>query len=306
MGQRWCSLPEPLLMVPCGGTSSPGWSRGTAASPSTCLSARIRIRSRSAPIDRRLLWPGSCSIALTFWAWTTPRWSPTDTAGGLLLLSLASGHPGLGTITRLVLTNCDSYDQFPPDTLKKVAALCRRQPRLPAADGRPASATDGTGPVGLASVTAAGLDDELTANFFGPGRRVPGVLDDLVGAMAGSGPSLPGANAAAAISGFNRPVMLIFGVTRTASSPWRARGAAGVRLSYRIAHFCSWCQDMGADRQPLGGSGRHCGNFVPRPDDPRSQPQQQLIRDGRSRAATGHCWCQRGGRTAPRAVVTDP
>ena len=27
----------------------------------------------------------------------------------------------------------------------------------------------------VASVTAAGLDDELTANFFGPGRRVPGV-----------------------------------------------------------------------------------------------------------------------------------
>ena len=133
-----------------------------------------------------------------------------DTAGGLLLLSLASGHPGLGTITRLVLTNCDSYDQFPPDALKKVAALCRRQPRL--ARGlmgvqlRLPMARDRL----VASVTAAGLDDELTATFFGPGRRVPGVLDDLVGAMAGCRPELL-VDAAAAISGFNRPVMLIWG-----------------------------------------------------------------------------------------------
>ena len=41
-----------------------------------------------------------------------------DTAGGLLLLSLATGHPALHRIGRLVLTNCESYDQFPPDALK--------------------------------------------------------------------------------------------------------------------------------------------------------------------------------------------
>jgi len=48
-----------------------------------------------------------------------------DTAGGLLLLSLASGHPALGRIGRLVLTNCDNYDQFPPDALTKASALSR-------------------------------------------------------------------------------------------------------------------------------------------------------------------------------------
>src|SRR3954447_3258636 len=53
-----------------------------------------------------------------------------DTAGGLLLLSLASDHPALARIGRLVLTNCDSYDQFPPDALKKASALCRRAPRV--------------------------------------------------------------------------------------------------------------------------------------------------------------------------------
>ena len=51
-----------------------------------------------------------------------------DTAGGLLLLSLATGHPALGRAGRLVLTNCDNYDQFPPDALRKGAALCRTTP----------------------------------------------------------------------------------------------------------------------------------------------------------------------------------
>ena len=53
-----------------------------------------------------------------------------DTAGGLLLLSLATGHPALGRIGRLVLTNCESYDQFPPNKLKMASAMCRRMPRL--------------------------------------------------------------------------------------------------------------------------------------------------------------------------------
>ncbi len=54
-----------------------------------------------------------------------------DTAGGLLLLSLATGHPALGRVGRLVLTNCESYDKFPPPgVLRKASALCRTLPRL--------------------------------------------------------------------------------------------------------------------------------------------------------------------------------
>jgi hypothetical protein len=37
-----------------------------------------------------------------------------DTAGGLLLLALATDHPALGRVGRLVLTNCENYEQFPP------------------------------------------------------------------------------------------------------------------------------------------------------------------------------------------------
>ena len=54
-----------------------------------------------------------------------------DTAGGLLLLSLDSGHPALGRVGRLVLTNCENYDKFPPPgALSRAAAVCRALPRL--------------------------------------------------------------------------------------------------------------------------------------------------------------------------------
>src|SRR5579863_5517935 len=49
---------------------------------------------------------------------------------GLLVLSLATGHPALRRVGRLVLTNCENYDQFPPDKLKKASAMARALPRL--------------------------------------------------------------------------------------------------------------------------------------------------------------------------------
>jgi pimeloyl-ACP methyl ester carboxylesterase len=133
-----------------------------------------------------------------------------DTAGGLVLLSLASGHPALGRIGRLVLTNCDNYDQFPPDSLRKASALCRALPglarvltrqQLRSAAGRRRLA---------AGACAAGLDDERAESFFGPGRRDPRVCGDLVAAMAGCRPQLLVA-AASAFPRFSQPVLLVWG-----------------------------------------------------------------------------------------------
>jgi pimeloyl-ACP methyl ester carboxylesterase len=137
-----------------------------------------------------------------------------DTAGGLLLLSLASGHPALGRVGRMVLTNCESYDQFPPDALKKASALSRAFPWLASTAirlqlrrqlGRPAVQSKG-----IASVTATGLDPERTASFAGPGARDRRVAGDRVAAMAGFRPHLL-LDAAAAIPRFDRPVLLIWG-----------------------------------------------------------------------------------------------
>jgi pimeloyl-ACP methyl ester carboxylesterase len=128
-----------------------------------------------------------------------------DTAGGLLLLSLATSHPALGRIGRLVLTNCESYDQFPPDKLRTASAMCRALPRLSRAALRLAARRRN-----VSSVTANGLDPERAESFFGPARRDPRVAGDLVAAMAGFRPQLL-IDAAAVIPRFSRPVLLIWG-----------------------------------------------------------------------------------------------
>ena len=53
-----------------------------------------------------------------------------DTGGGLVLASL--GDPGLDTsrIARLVLTNCDSYEHFPPGSFAQIVKLCRVSSRV--------------------------------------------------------------------------------------------------------------------------------------------------------------------------------
>jgi pimeloyl-ACP methyl ester carboxylesterase len=133
-----------------------------------------------------------------------------DTAGGLLLLALATGHPGLRRVGRLVLTNCESYDQFPPDALKKAATLSRALPRLARVLVRLQARSPTARRRGIATVTRRGLDPERTESFFGPVRRDRRVADDLVAATAGFRPQLL-IDAAEAIPRFDRPVLLIWG-----------------------------------------------------------------------------------------------
>jgi pimeloyl-ACP methyl ester carboxylesterase len=133
-----------------------------------------------------------------------------DTAGGLLLLSLASGHPALQRIGRLVLTNCESYDKFPPDQLKRASALSRTLPRLARTLIRLQLRSTPIRRRVVSGVAASGLDEQRTDSFFGPALRDQRVAADLVAAMAGFRPQLL-IDAAAAIPRFDRPVLLIWG-----------------------------------------------------------------------------------------------
>jgi pimeloyl-ACP methyl ester carboxylesterase len=133
-----------------------------------------------------------------------------DTAGGLLLLSLATGHPALTRVGRLVLTNCENYDQFPPDKLKRAVALCRTLPQLARALFRLQIRSSAGRRRGISTVTAYGLDDERAESFFGPARRDHRVAGDLIAALAGERPQLL-IDAAEAIPEFDRPVLVIWG-----------------------------------------------------------------------------------------------
>jgi pimeloyl-ACP methyl ester carboxylesterase len=137
-----------------------------------------------------------------------------DTAGGLLLLSLATGHPALGRIGRLVLTNCENYEQFPPEKLKRAVAAARALPRVARAVIRLQMWLAQRSPAirrrGIASVAASELDDERAESIFGPARRDPRVFGDLVAALAGERPQLL-IDAAESIPRFDRPVLVIWG-----------------------------------------------------------------------------------------------
>lgn len=133
-----------------------------------------------------------------------------DTAGGLLLLSLASGHPALGRAGRIVLTNCDNYEKFPPAALRKLVAVCRRFPRLAGALFRLQLRSSAGRRKVASTVAASRLDHEREESFFGPARRDQRVADDLVAALAGFRPQLL-IDAAEAIPRFERPVLLIWG-----------------------------------------------------------------------------------------------
>ena len=133
-----------------------------------------------------------------------------DTAGGLLLLSLATDHPALARIGRLVLTNCESYEKFPPDTLRPASALSRTVPRLVRAMLQLQLRSSVGRRRAISTVLASGLDDDRARSFFGPARRDRRVADDLVTAMAGFRPQLL-IDAAQAIPDFDRPVLLIWG-----------------------------------------------------------------------------------------------
>ena len=175
----------------CGATSSPRSRTTTAASRSTFRWARTPGRwppgaDRSATSLARLLL--DCLDLLDVDDATVVA---NDTAGGLLLLSLATGHPALGRVGRLVLTNCESYDQFPPDALKKASAPCRALPGLARALIRLQLGRRPAGAGHLATVTASGLDHDRAESFFGPMRRDRRVADDLVAAMAGLPPAAP-------------------------------------------------------------------------------------------------------------------
>ena len=69
-----------------------------------------------------------------------------DTGGGLCLAVLGSGHPGVERIGRLVLTNCDSYEHFPPKGFDRIAGIGRPVPsrsrRVAAAVRHEAGAAD--------------------------------------------------------------------------------------------------------------------------------------------------------------------
>jgi pimeloyl-ACP methyl ester carboxylesterase len=132
-----------------------------------------------------------------------------DTGGGLVLASL--GDPTLDTsrIARLVLTNCDSYEHFPPGSFAQIVKLCR----FNSAVGGGILRLLATGPgqsFFLKAVSKHPPTPQRQREIFGAFATSAAARRDAVTVTASLDPALT-LRAAPAIEAFDKPVTLAWG-----------------------------------------------------------------------------------------------
>lgn len=106
-----------------------------------------------------------------------------NTGGGLLLLALGSTHPALHRISRVVLTNCDSYDHLPPTLLAPLVGLAHYAPLIAKPMMQALLATKLGRNVFLRTVVARDLDRQMYDLFN------PRFIDEVVALTAAIRPT---------------------------------------------------------------------------------------------------------------------
>ena len=133
-----------------------------------------------------------------------------DTGGGLVLASLGDPDLDISRISRLVLTNCDSYEHFPPGSFANIVKLCRFSSKL----GEGVLRLLSTGP-GQTSFLKAVCHMRPTTSrrreIFGAFATSAQARRDGVAVTASLDPALT-LRAAPAIETFDKPVTLAWGV----------------------------------------------------------------------------------------------
>lgn len=132
-----------------------------------------------------------------------------DTGGGLVLASL--GDPGLDTsrVARLVLTNCDSYEHFPPGSFAQIVKLCRLSPAVGGAIVRLLATGPGQS-FFLKAVCHTPPTKDRQREVFGAFATSAAARRDAVAVTASLDRALT-LRAAPEIEAFDRPVTLVWG-----------------------------------------------------------------------------------------------
>jgi pimeloyl-ACP methyl ester carboxylesterase len=131
-----------------------------------------------------------------------------DTGGALCQLVVAD-HPG--RIARLVLTNCDSFEHFPPPAFRFVVRALGRVPGAVAGLellGRLRPMRQAT--MSVAPLTVEPVPDELLKGWLAP-LRDRGVRHDLVQVLRGIDPSYT-IEASDRLRGFEGPALIAWGM----------------------------------------------------------------------------------------------
>jgi pimeloyl-ACP methyl ester carboxylesterase len=132
-----------------------------------------------------------------------------DTGGGLVLTALGDATLDKSRIGRLVLTNCDSYEHFPPGSFAQIVKLCR----FSSAVGGGILRLLATGPgqaFFLKAVSKHPPTPERQREIFGAFATSGTARHDAVTVTASLDPALT-LRAAPAIAAFDRPVTLPWG-----------------------------------------------------------------------------------------------
>jgi pimeloyl-ACP methyl ester carboxylesterase len=133
-----------------------------------------------------------------------------DTGGGLVLASLGDPTLDASRIARLVLTNCDSYEHFPPGSFARIVKLCRFSTALGNAVVRMLASGPGQA-FFLKAVSKHPPAPERQREIFGAFATSAVARRDAVTVTASLDPALT-LRAAPAIEAFDRPVTLTWGI----------------------------------------------------------------------------------------------
>jgi pimeloyl-ACP methyl ester carboxylesterase len=132
-----------------------------------------------------------------------------NTGGGLCLAALGTGHQGLDRIARLVLTNCDSYEHFPPAGFDRMVKVARRFP--PAGKGILRGLASGPGRrYFLRSVCVTPPSGAVATGYFEGFADSPATRRDALRVTQSLEPSVT-LGAVGALQQFAKPVLLAWG-----------------------------------------------------------------------------------------------
>ena len=133
-----------------------------------------------------------------------------DTGGGLVLAALGDSTLDTSRIARLVFTNCDSYEHFPPGSFAQIVKLCRLSSVVGGAIIRLLSSGPGQA-FFLKAVCHTPPSKERQREVFGAFVTGKAARRDAVTVTASLDPALT-LRASAAIEAFDKPVTLAWGV----------------------------------------------------------------------------------------------
>jgi pimeloyl-ACP methyl ester carboxylesterase len=132
-----------------------------------------------------------------------------DTGGGLVLASLGDESLDKSRVARLVLTNCDSYEHFPPGSFAQIVKLCRFSSAMGGSILRLLATGPGQG-FFLKAVSKHRPTPERQREIFGAFATSGSARRDAVTVTASLDPALT-LRAAQAIEVFDKPVTLAWG-----------------------------------------------------------------------------------------------